>query len=210
MRKDRDVLTTDEIGELLATCNTRSPSGARDHALLTLLWRTGLRISEALALKVKDLDCNTGLVRVHHGKGDKARVAGLDQVALRSLERWLAKRKALGLNGRQPVFCTISDGKTLKKGSKLNDANCRQMLARRVTRTEIEKRVHLHGFRHAHAMELMQEGVPVPLISRVLGHSSLAVTDHYLRGLHDQDVIDLHRGRTAATDSSVGLAEGTR
>ena len=65
-----EVLTGDEVRGLIKAASGRAPTGIRNRALLGLLYRGGLRISEALALEVKDLDQNAGTVRVLHGKGD--------------------------------------------------------------------------------------------------------------------------------------------
>jgi integrase len=69
------------------------------------------------------------------------------------------------------------------------------MLPRLAKRAGIEKRVHPHGLRHTHSAELMLEGVPVPIIQRALGHTSLATTDRYLRHIAPKDVVEAMRGR---------------
>jgi integrase len=83
-----EILERREVEALLAGCGT-SPSGRRDRAVLTLLWRSGLRISEALALRPADVNLSAGTVRVLHGKGGKARTVALDALARSALEAWL-------------------------------------------------------------------------------------------------------------------------
>ena len=68
-----EPLTSDEVKRLLRACSQRASSGLRNRALLAVLWRTGLRIGEALALFPKDLDVQGGTLVVLHGKGDKRR-----------------------------------------------------------------------------------------------------------------------------------------
>lgn len=179
-----EPLTPDEVHALLSACSLRAPTGIRDRALLTLLYRSGLRVSEALALKPSGVDFARHRVRVLHGKGDKATVRGFHPSADATLARWLDTRKALGLahNGT-PLFCTLA-------GGPLSDRQVRDMLKRRAARAGIEKRVHPHGLRHTYADELQHQGVPVSTISKLLGHSSIAVTSRYLDHLTNDQAID--------------------
>jgi site-specific recombinase XerD len=182
-----EVLTPDEVRAILAQCSRRAPTGIRDRALITVMYRAGLRISEALALRVSDIDFRRGVVRVRHGKGDKARIVGVGDGALAVIELWLATRRQLGLahNG-VPLFCTL-------KGGPVSDDAVRNMLRRRADRAGIEKRVHPHALRHSYAFELSERGTPPNVIQQALGHTSLQVTDAYLRHIAPADVIALGR-----------------
>ena len=186
-----EVLTRDEVHRLIAACG-RGASGARNRALITLLYRTGLRIAEALALEPKDIDLDAGAVTVLHGKGDRARVVGIDPPAAAVLAQWLERRRALAIPRGAPVFCTISRP---HPGRPMYSSVVREMLKDAGERAGIEKRVHPHGLRHTHAAELAREKVPVNLIQRQLGHKSLAVTAHYIDHLMPNEVIDAMRGR---------------
>jgi len=73
------VLTEPEAIALIRACSTRAPTGVRNRALIAVLWRSGLRISEALALELRDVDLQAGSLRVRHGKGDKSRTVGVDE-----------------------------------------------------------------------------------------------------------------------------------
>jgi len=84
-----------DVEALRAACSRRAPTGIRNRALLAVLFRSGLRISEALALFPKDLDLTGGSLRVLHGKGDKARTAPLPTDAADAVDRWLECRKRL-------------------------------------------------------------------------------------------------------------------
>lgn len=118
-----EPLTQAEVGRLLNACSTRAPTGIRNRALIILLWRGQLRISEALALKPKDMDVDTGTVRVLHGKGDRARTVGLDPMAMAVLQQWLDVRAARGTPRRAPVICTLA-------GEPVKDAYVRALLPR--------------------------------------------------------------------------------
>ena len=121
-------------------------------------------------------------------KGGKDRTVGLDPAAFALLERWSDHRQKLSLNGRQRFVCTL-------KGRPVQTAYVRGLLPRLAARAGIEKRVHPHGLRHTHAAELMREGVPVNVISRQLGHSSIATTARYLDHIQPQEVIEAMQRR---------------
>jgi site-specific recombinase XerD len=184
-----EILSEDEVRLLVRACSSRAPTGIRNRALLTLLYRTGLRIAEALALHPKDLDAAEGRVAVRHGKGDKARIVGLDHESFTMIERWMDRRVKLGLNGRQPLFCTLA-------GQPMKSPYVRALLPRLARKVGIEKRVHAHGLRHTHAAELAREGMPMNMIRAQLGHENLSTTSRYLDHIAPQELIDRMRTRT--------------
>ncbi len=183
-----EVLTEDEAKSLIQCCSNRAPTGIRNRALITVLYRGGLRLSEALALKPKDLDPDAGTITVLHGKGDRRRTVGMDPGAMAIVMRWVDKRRGFGIDGRAPLFCTL-------QGQPLKSSYVRTLLPRLATKSGIEKRVHPHGLRHTHAYELMMESVAMPIIQRQLGHASLATTDTYLSHIAPRDVINVMRKR---------------
>lgn len=183
------VLEEADIRLLLATFSRRGSCAIRDRALVLLLWRTGLRITEALSLEVRDLtlDGATPTLKVRNGKFGKQRVVGIHQEAVQSLERWLEVRVDLGLSRFRPIFCTLSRN---NRGHQLSAGHVREMLSHRAKKAGISGRVHPHAFRATLAVELAREGVPLPAIRDVLGHSNVAATDAYLRRVFPQDAVD--------------------
>lgn len=184
-----EVLTEDEVRQLLAECSRRAPTGIRDRALLLLMYKTGLRVEEALDLKPADIDHRQGSVRVLHGKWDRDRTVGVDDGTLAVVELWEAKRKELGSNGRATLFCTLA-------GGKLSPEQVRQMIKRRAAKAGITKRVHPHALRHTYASEMAGEGIPVHQIQRLLGHRHLATTALYIEQVNPAKLIEIGRGRT--------------
>jgi len=176
-----EPLTPDEVAAILSRCSLRAPTGIRNRALFMLLARSGLRISEALALRAADVDFAAHSVRVLHGKGDMATVRGFHPSADVALMRWIERRKALGLKGG-PLFCTLD-------GGELSDRYVRAALKRAAGKAGVEKRVHPHGLRHSFAFELERAGVPVGTISKLLGHSSVSVTSRYLDHLTNAEAV---------------------
>ena len=171
-----EVFTEDEVRALIAACSTRGVTGHRNRALLAVLWRTGVRISEALELRPHDVDFKNGTVRVRLGKGLKPRTTVLSDLdALPLVERWLEEREKLeAVEQGAPLFCTL-------KGTPTDPSYARHLLPRLAKRAGLERRVHPHGLRHTHAADLALAGVPVLAIQQQLGHSSLTTTESYLR-----------------------------
>ncbi len=183
-----EVLTDTEVAALMNACGRYSPTGLRTRALIALLYRTGLRINEALSLYPKDLDLPGGCIRVLNGKGGHSRTVGIDPGAAAIIERWLEVRARLGLGRRHPVFCTLA-------GNPVGDAYIRVLLKRLARRAGIDKRVHAHGLRHTHAAQLRVEGVDIAIISRQLGHGSITTTVRYLDHIAPTAVIEAMRKR---------------
>lgn len=182
-----EVLTASEVDALMKACNRRAPSGLRDRALIALLFGSGLRIGEALALRAMDVDLDQGAVTVLRGKGDKPRRTGISTgMAAVAREWWHHHRHVLRLKPSAPLFCQITKGKV---GQPVDQANVRQMLKRRRARAGVERRVHAHGLRHSHAALLAKGGAPMNLIQAALGHASLATTSRYLAHVAPTDVI---------------------
>jgi site-specific recombinase XerD len=179
-----------EIKALLAACGGVTLVDVRNHALLVVMWRSGLRCSEALDLRPQDIRFSDGSIRVLHGKGSKARTVGIDDSALAVLSVWVDRRQAAGIIDG-PLFCTLEP-----PGRPLATRYVRTLMTRLGRKAGIGHRVHPHGLRHTLAVELCREGWPVPLISRQLGHTNVATTETYLAGLHPREVIDRARVRS--------------
>jgi integrase/recombinase XerD len=192
-RGDRppEPLSVAEVRSLLAACGGGSLSAVRNHALLVLLWRCGLRCAEALALRESDIDFAAHTVRVLHGKGRRARTVGIDDAALAAVGVWAGARSAAGIDGG-PLFCRLHG----QLGAPLSPRYVRAEIKRLAGRAGIRHRVHCHGLRHTMAVELRREGWPIPEISRQLGHSSIATTQIYVDHLFPAEVIDRARARS--------------
>jgi integrase len=188
-RRPPEVLTEREAVALIRACSPQAPTGIRNRALIAVLWRCGLRISEALALERRDVDLEAATIRVRHGKGDKSRTVGVDEQTGALLARWLDRRRGLSPGARAPVFCTLT-------GGRVDPSYVRHLLPRLARKADVARRVHAHGLRHTYAAELARERIPINVIRDALGHSTLAVTDRYLRDVAPMHVIDTMRARS--------------
>lgn len=188
-----EVLTREEIRALIEACG-HSATGIRNRSLLVVLWRAGLRVSEALALRPSDLDAAAGTVRVPRGKTGN-RTVGLDPEALALVGQWVVHRRAaLGLNGRKPLFCTL-------RGASLRSSYVRSLLKRLAKRAGVERRVHPHAFRHTMAAELLREGANIRHIQLQLGHSDLSTTAAYLESIQPLELVEMARSRPAWSEA---------
>ncbi len=198
-----EVLTDEEVRALLDACGRYNPVALRNRALITLMYRAGLRVSEALALQPKDVDLENGIVRVLHGKGDRYRAVGLDPGAAAVVAAWLAERgRAQRVAARgdvaTPLLCTAY-------GTPLTTGYVRRLMKRLGRQAGIAKRVHAHGLRHTHAAQLRSEGVDVGIISRQLGHRSLLTTIRYLDHVQPTAVVEAIRRRSwECTSTPIG------
>jgi site-specific recombinase XerD len=180
-----------EVLALVDACG-RGAAGKRDRALIVTLWRSGLRVSEALALYPKDVDLEDGEIAVLHGKGDRDRVVCIDAMACAVIGAWMDERRRMGLGGRVPLFCVISRPSV---GAPMHSAYIRNKLKDLAARAGIEKRVHPHGLRHTHAFELAGEHVDLRVIQEQLGHTELATTARYVNHLNPSVRRELIRAR---------------
>lgn len=179
-----EVLEPREVEALLKACG-RSATGLRNRAVICLMWRAGLRVSEALAVEARDLDLTAGTVRVRRGKGGRARVVGLDNRLELELGRWTRARP----KGPGPIVCTLA-------GGPVSSAYVRQMLRRLAAKADVDKRVHPHGLRHTFTAELFREpGVSLVDVRDALGHSRVSTTEHYVKAAGAGRAVDVMRAR---------------
>ena len=182
-----EIPTRDEVGSMMKACSRKAPTGIRNRAIIVVMYRAGLRCLETLNLKLRDIDRDAGTIRIRRGKGGRPRTVGIDPSAIAVIEQWIATRANLGLNGG-PVFSTLT-------GGELATSYVRKLLPRLARKAGIDRRIHPHGLRHAFAVELAREGIPVVIIMRQLGHASLATTTRYLAGLSPEETIQAIRRR---------------
>jgi site-specific recombinase XerD len=190
LRYPPDPPTVEEIVAVMRAAGD-SAEGARLRGVIVVLWRAGLRISEALSLNETDLDRDRGSLLVRHGKGDKRREVGMDRWAWTHLDPWLEVRKELPV-GR--LFCILR-GPT--RGRPCASAGVRAQLHHTAVAAGVRRRFAPHQLRHAHAVEMSREGISLLIIQRQLGHADLAITSRYLRGIDNTEIIAAVRERPA-------------
>lgn len=199
VRYPADPPTVEEIVAVLRAARDDA-HGYRLRALIVVLWRAGLRIHEALALAESDLDRRRGSVLVRRGKGGRRREVGMDPWAWEQLEAWTAVRLELPVG---PLLCVIN-GST--RGRAWSAAAARTELRRMATAAGVRRRFAPHQLRHAHAVEMTHEGVPLIVIQRQLGHSNLGITSAYVQGIDNAEIIEaVHSWRAPMVPVSTTL-----
>ena len=202
-RYPADPPTVEEIISVMRTAGA-GPDGVRLRGLIVVLWRAGLRIGEALALAETDLDARRGAVLVRAGKGGKRREVGMDSWGWEQLEPWQRLRVRFPVG---PLFCVIH-GPTA--GRNWEPASARRQLGRTAAAAGVRRRFAPHQLRHAHAIEMAHEGVPLVVIQRQLGHAHLGVTSIYLQGIDNAEIIDtVHGRRPPMIPATAGLRTAT-
>ena len=199
MRYPPDPPTVEEIVLVMRHAGDRT-HGLRLRGLIVVMWRTGLRISETLALTESDLDADRGAILVRHGKGDKRGEVGMDQWGWELLRAWLAyrgadpRRAAVLLHRRAHARAAPDDDERAstaaahsREGRRAATLRCASAASRARGRD---------GAR----------GRAAEFIQRQLGHANLGITSVYLEGIDNAENIDTVHGRRAPVlSASAGL-----
>ena len=200
MQYPADPPTVDEIVAVMRHTG-ENRHGFRLRAIIVVLWRAGLRVQEALALTEHDLDPRRGSLLVRRGKGGRRREVGMDEWAWEQLRPWLTARAELPPG---PLFCIIA-GPT--RGRPWSGASVRREFRAVAARAGVRRRFAPHQPRHAHALELAREGVPLNIIQRQLGHTNLGTTSIYLQGIDPEEILSAARARRAPMMSATAGLE---
>lgn len=171
------VLTYSEIEVILDTVASLSaeahPNAPRDEAMLETLYGAGLRVSELITLRVRDLLLEDGLVSVH-GKGEKRRIVPLGGRAVRVLQRYLRDRRPVLDRGRSEGAVFLN-----QHGRPLSRMGAWKIVGKHVRNAGIEKRVTPHTFRHSFATHLLEGGADLVAVQEMLGHADISTTQIY-------------------------------
>jgi integrase/recombinase XerD len=162
-------LTTTDIDALLAAPDRLTRAGRRDHALLLLAVRTGLRVSELVNLNRADLHLGTGAQVTCLGKGRKHRSTPLDKQTVAVLETWLHER---GGEPNEPLF-------PARTGARMSRDAVERLVTKHATTAGLTA-VTPHVLRHTAAMQLLHAGVDIAVIALWLGHEQTDTTHIYL------------------------------
>jgi integrase/recombinase XerC len=171
------VLRQDEAVDLIAAAarlaDDGSPLGVRDTAMLELLYATGVRVGELVALDVDDVDRGRNVARVF-GKGRKERTVPFGQPAARALDTWLSRgRPALVAPGAGPALFLGA------RGGRIDQRAVRTVVHRRIADVPGAPDIGPHGLRHTAATHLLEGGADLRSVQELLGHASLATTQLY-------------------------------
>lgn len=189
-------LSVEQVDRLL-TRPSATPTGLRDRALLEVLYGAGLRASEAVALRLQDLDLEVGFVRTI-GKGSKERVVPLGRKAIAAVQAYVSRgRPLLGLpGGLKPPQVFLN-----ARGRGLSRQGLHLIVKKYAREANLGAEVSAHTLRHSFATHLVEGGADLRAVQEMLGHADLATTQIYthLSTAHLRKVYDDAHPRARAT-----------
>ncbi|HEV2783500.1 MAG TPA: tyrosine recombinase XerC [Actinophytocola sp.] len=185
------VLRADQASDLLHASASgaaeRDPAALRDHALLELLYATGVRVSELCGLDVGDVDLERRVVRVL-GKGGKERTVPFGVPAQRAVRDWLAHGRGRLVRPGSPPALLLG-----ARGGRFQPASVRRIVHAALAAVPDAPVMGPHGFRHSAATHLLEGGADLRSVQELLGHATLATTQLYthvtverLKAIHDR------------------------
>jgi integrase/recombinase XerD len=141
--------------------------------MFELLYSCGMRISEAIEIKIMDIDYESRFIKLS-GKGNKERIVPIGLQAVKMIKLYVKKSRGEILGKRESEFLFIS-----KKGSKLNRKSVWRLLKGYVDRTNIKKNITPHTLRHSFATHLIENGADLRSVQELLGHMDISTTQVY-------------------------------
>ena len=186
-RKLPDYLTVDEVDRLLVAPDRRTPRGLRDAAMIEVLYASGLRVSELVKLRLRDLNFDAGYLMAT-GKGRKERLVPVGEAALQAVRAYV--------EGARPTFAGSRSVDTLfltHHGRAMTRQGFWKLLGRYARAAGIRKRISPHKLRHSFATHLVERGADLRAVQAMLGHADIGTTEIYthvsrghLRAVYDR------------------------
>lgn len=168
-----------EMNKLFKVCSDNNPINQRDTLILELLYATGLRVSELVNIKIKDIDMHEKVIKVL-GKGSKERIVLYNNHTAEALNKYLGD----GYN----LFNKINSGYLIlnKDGNKLSDRYVRNIINKLVRKAGLNIKISPHTIRHTFATDMLEEGSDLVTVKELLGHESLNTTSIYTHITNEQ------------------------
>jgi integrase/recombinase XerD len=167
------VLTVDEVERLLQAPDPTTPAGARDKAMLELLYATGIRVSELVSIKVADVNLSAGFLKCM-GKGSKERIIPIGEYAQSTLLHYLefGRNKLLRDEDPQALFLN-------HHGTQMSRQGFWKILKKYAVAAGIHKHITPHTLRHSFATHLLERGADLRAVQEMLGHADISTTQIY-------------------------------
>lgn len=168
-----EALSVNEVDALLNQPNAREKQGIRDKAILETLYASGMRVSEGVNLKLKDVNLEVGFLRCI-GKGNKERVVPLGKKAVSSIKKYLDIVRPGLLKGKESEFLFLS-----RFGKKISRQSFWKMIKKYSREAGIKKPMKPHILRHSFATHLLERGADLRSVQEMLGHADISTTQIY-------------------------------
>jgi len=188
-RKLPDVLTVQEIDELLGAIDLSLPEGRRNKAMLETLYSCGLRVSELVKLRLSDLFFKEGFIKVK-GKGSKERLIPVSPKAIKEINLYLPDRSKLSIESGHKDFLFLN-----RRGKRLSRVMVFTVIKNLAATIGLQKTISPHTFRHSFATHLIEGGADLRAVQEMLGHESILTTEIYThldRSFLRQTIVEFH------------------
>lgn len=166
------VLSEEEVEAILESVDTKTWGGLRDRAILEVLYGCGLRVSEAVSLRISDVYLEEGFVRII-GKGDKQRIVPIGEPACQAVRSYLEARIEPADTPSEDILFLNRFGKSLSRVAVFN------MIKKQALAAGVRKEISPHTFRHSFATHLIEHGADLRAVQEMLGHESILTTEIY-------------------------------
>jgi len=168
-----DVLSVEEVLQLLGVPDPKTRLGARDAAMIELLYAAGLRVSELVNLKLQDINLEAGFVRVF-GKGSKERIVPMGNYAQQTLTRYLETSRKNLLKNSISAWLFVA-----RAGNPMTRQGFWKLLRRYALKSGLKKKITPHSLRHSFATHLLEGGADLRAVQLMLGHVDISTTQIY-------------------------------
>jgi len=191
-RKLPDVLSVNEIDELLNAIDMSKPEGHRNRAMIETMYSCGLRVSELVNLQLSCLFLDNGFIKVK-GKGSKERLTPIGEKAKKEIEMYLLVRQKLNIAKGHEDFLFLNN-----RGKALTREMVFIIVKNLAAAIGLQKTISPHTFRHSFATHLIEGGSDLRAVQEMLGHESILTTEIYthLDRSYLRDTINLYHPRS--------------
>jgi integrase/recombinase XerD len=163
-RKLPEVLSVEEINEILAAIDMSAPAGPRNKAIIETMYSCGLRVSEVVNLRISNIFHAEGFIRIT-GKGDKQRLIPISERALDEIEYYIVDRKRLPVSKGHEDILFLN-----RRGKRLTRVMIFTIIKQLAIKASIRKTISPHTFRHSFATHLIEGGADLRAVQEMLGH----------------------------------------
>ncbi len=185
-KKIPSILTTEEVNLLLSQPKSNNFKGARDKAMLELLYAAGLRVSEIISLNIGDIDLELGLITVKESDNNQ-RVIPVGTLALEALNLYMDTYRPSELgDNNEPLFINFS-------GSRLTRQGFWKIIKQYTKKSNIDKTITPHTLRHSFAVHLIENGADIKTVQEMLGHSDISTTNIYSFASDDKELREVYK-----------------
>lgn len=172
-------LKDEELDKIFSVCNSNNPTEERDTLIIELLYATGVRVSELVNIKIKDINRGEKLIKVL-GKGNKERMVIYNNHTKKALDTYL-KDGYNYFNKKSSEYLILN-----KNGNKLSERYIREIINKKVSQASLDIKISPHTLRHTFATDILENGADLMTVKELLGHESLNTTSIYTHITNEQ------------------------